>query len=77
MNHEDLTKKDHTYDNEGRIMEVKQIKTDYLPSLSYHQTKVLIPQVVKTVQSEFNKKMKAKSKHVNSKVEDLSKDFNI
>jgi hypothetical protein len=34
-NQDDITKKDHTYDHEGNLIEVKQVKTNHLPHISY------------------------------------------
>lgn len=39
---EEILKKDHTYDHIGNIMEIKKVKTEYLPHLSSHQTKASI-----------------------------------
>lgn len=33
-------KKDHTYDHKGNVLEIKNIKTDYLPSIAFSSTKV-------------------------------------
>ena len=32
--YEEMLKKEHTYDNDGNVIEVKQVKTDYLPSIA-------------------------------------------
>ena len=56
-------------------MEVKQVKTDYLPHLSIPYTKAYILQNHNTVQSDFNKKMKGKQRIMNPKTDELNKEF--
>ena len=36
---EELLKKNHTYDTEGHVIEVKGVKADYLPSINYSNIK--------------------------------------
>eukprot|EP00347_Sterkiella_histriomuscorum_P023160 403335721 len=73
---EELLKKDHTYDHDGNIIEVKNVKTDYLPSISYNSTRVNLNQNQQVQQSDFNKKIKGKLGQLNPNIEYLQKDFN-
>lgn len=36
----EILKKDHTYDANGNLLEVKQVKADYLPNLAMQNTRV-------------------------------------
>lgn len=76
---EELLKKNHTYDTEGNLIEVKGVKTDYLPSINYSniRTKYNGPEHMQVKQSEANKRLKNKIAQLNPNVEYLQREFNV
>jgi hypothetical protein len=58
--HEEILKKDHTYDNNGNLLEVKQVRADYLPNLNTQNARMDIRDDFQTQISEVNKKLKTK-----------------
>ncbi|CDW73968.1 UNKNOWN [Stylonychia lemnae] len=73
---EEILKKDHTYDHDGNLIEVKSVKTDYLPSIQFNQTRVKLNGQQQVYQSEFNRKQKSKAQILNPHTEHLQKEFN-
>ena len=74
---DDLTKKEHTYDDDGNILAVKAVKTDYLPQIQTQYTKTNIPEAIAVTLSEFNRNLKLKGAQWNMKEGSLSKDNSL
>lgn len=76
---EEILKKDYTYDHEGNILEVKIVKTDYLPHLASQQVRTILTEGVdkKAEKRLQNKKpLKQKNEDLNPQTEALQKEFN-
>jgi hypothetical protein len=77
---EEWARKDnYTYDHEGNMMEVKQVKVDYLPSISSMSTRARVTEGVGHAKDQKAKKLQQLSLNRaknNPPTELLQKEFN-